>query len=58
LTLGKALQNGFVLTGQYSNIVSAGQEVAGNRLCFSVVVCSQNHDQVGNRRSANDPVRF
>jgi maltooligosyltrehalose trehalohydrolase len=49
-TLAKALENGWVFTGQYSPHLdrSHGREpvgLGGERF----VVCSQNHDQVGNR---------
>jgi maltooligosyltrehalose trehalohydrolase len=50
--MARALANGFVYTGQYSphrrrrHGVSA-RELDGNRH----VVCSQNHDQTGNRRN-------
>jgi maltooligosyltrehalose trehalohydrolase len=48
--LKKALQNGFVLTGEYSEFRqhrhgSSSRTIQAEQL----VVCSQNHDQIGNR---------
>lgn len=50
--LAKALREGFVYSGQYSNFRirkhgNSSAEIPGERF----VVCAQNHDQVGNRKS-------
>jgi len=48
--LSKALQNGFVLTGQYSEYRQRRHGSSSATIRASqLVVCSQNHDQVGNR---------
>lgn len=48
--LSRALQNGFVLTGEYSEFRQRrhGSSSATIR-AYQLVVCSQNHDQIGNR---------